>query len=109
VLSCGFEANGLDERIEIIDDAVVEAILVAKGTSRELNPSLPQRVIDRALERDQTAASAEYLAEFRTDLEAFVPLEVVRACVSMDVRERSPLPGLAYSLFAIRVEARPTR
>jgi hypothetical protein len=26
VLSCGFEADGLDERIEIIDDAVVEAI-----------------------------------------------------------------------------------
>jgi hypothetical protein len=26
VLSCGFEANGLDERVEIIDNAVVEAI-----------------------------------------------------------------------------------
>ena len=26
MLSCGFEANGLDERIEIIDEAVVEAI-----------------------------------------------------------------------------------
>jgi hypothetical protein len=25
-LSCGFEADGLDERVEIIDDAVVEAI-----------------------------------------------------------------------------------
>jgi hypothetical protein len=74
-------------------------ILVAKGTSRDLNPSLPQRVIDRALERDHAAASAEYLAEFRSDLEAFVAREVVQACVSAGVHERPPLPSLAYRAF----------
>ena len=42
-----------------------QAILVAQGTSRDFNPDLPQSVIDRALERDPAAASAEYLAQFR--------------------------------------------
>src|SRR5262249_4311371 len=39
-------------------------ILVAQGTSREFNPTLPQQVVDRALERDPAVARAEYLAEF---------------------------------------------
>jgi hypothetical protein len=56
-------------------------ILVAHGASRTLNPSLPQRVVDRALEKDHTRATAEYLAEFRTDVEGFVTLEVVESCV----------------------------
>jgi hypothetical protein len=44
-------------------------ILVAHGTSRDLNPTLPQSVVDRALERDEAVAKAEYLAQFRSDLE----------------------------------------
>ena len=47
-------------------------ILVAHGASRTLNPSLPQRVVDRALEKDRARATAEYLAQFRTDVEGFV-------------------------------------
>jgi hypothetical protein len=54
-------------------------ILVAKGASRTFNPSLPERVVTRALQRDEAAAKAEYLAQFRDDLEAFVSLETVRA------------------------------
>ena len=34
-------------------------------------------MVDRALERDHAAASAEFLAQFRNDLEAFVSYEVV--------------------------------
>jgi hypothetical protein len=45
-------------------------ILVAQGASRDFNPSLPQRVVDRAFERDPAAASAEYLGQFRTDIKA---------------------------------------
>jgi hypothetical protein len=50
---------------------------------------LPQIVIDRALERDEAAARAEYLAEFRTDVEALLPLENIEACVSTGVKERA--------------------
>ncbi len=64
-------------------------ILVAKGASRTLNPSLPERVVLRALQRDEASAKAEYLAEFRADLEAFVSLEAVRECI---VAGRSVVP-----------------
>jgi hypothetical protein len=74
-------------------------IMVAQGASRDLNPSLPQAVVDRALELDEAVASAEYLAQFRRDLEAFVTHEVVEACVSLGVRERPPLADLFYSAF----------
>ena len=36
-----------------------------------MNPSLSQRVVDRATEEDPEAANAEYGAEFRGDLEVF--------------------------------------
>lgn len=73
-------------------------ILVAQGTSRDFNPSLPQRVVDRALERDHAAASAEYLAQFRSDIETFVSYEIVQACVGDHV-EMAPLDALSYCAF----------
>src|SRR3954453_17413034 len=73
-------------------------ILVAHGASRTFNPSLPQRVIDRALEKDRARASAEYLAEFRTDIEGFVSLEVVEACVS-GYHELGPRSDVMYRGF----------
>ena len=73
-------------------------ILVAQGTSRDFNPSLPQSVVDRALERDHAAASAEYLAQFRNDIESFVSFEVVQSCVG-DHIEMAPIGGQRYSAF----------
>jgi hypothetical protein len=73
-------------------------ILVAHGASRSLNPSLPQRVVDRALEKDHARATAEYLAEFRTDVEGFVNLDVVEGCVG-DYREMLPAGGIIYRAF----------
>jgi hypothetical protein len=65
-------------------------ILVAKAPSRTMNPSLPESVVTRALERDHAAASAEYMAEFRSDLERFLTVEAVSACVMLGVRELPP-------------------
>src|SRR5258705_8446898 len=73
-------------------------ILVAHGASRTLNPTLPQRVVDRALEKDRPRATAEYLAEFRTDVEGFVALEVVESCVG-DHREMMPAADVTYRAF----------
>jgi hypothetical protein len=64
-----------------------------------MNPTLPQRVIDRAMEADPEAASAEYGAEFRGDLEIFVSREVIEACVSTGVTVRSPLDSVTYKGF----------
>jgi len=73
-------------------------ILVAQGTSRDFNSTLPQSVVDRALERDQAAASAEYLAQFRSDIDTFVNPEVVRACVGGHF-EMAPMAQHRYFAF----------
>jgi hypothetical protein len=74
-------------------------VLVAQGESRIFNPTLPQSVVDRALSRDPQAASAEYLAKFRDDIESFIGREVVDACVDVDVRERPYVAGGRYLSF----------
>jgi hypothetical protein len=74
-------------------------IMVAKGSSREFNATLLQSVVDRAYERDPAAASAEYGAEFRRDIESFVAIEAVTARVSRGVYERAPQRGVVYSAF----------
>lgn len=75
------------------------APLVWKAATREMNPTIRQSVIDRAMERDSASASAEYGAEFRKDIEAFVSLEVVRACIADGLTERAPEPGIRYRAF----------
>jgi hypothetical protein len=74
-------------------------IMVAKGSSRDFNATLAQSVVDRAMERDPAAASAEYGGEFRRDLEGFVSIEAVTACVSRGIYERAPQRGVIYSAF----------
>ena len=59
-------------------------VLVAQADSRTMNPTLPQRVVDRAFERDPDSARAEYLAKFRTDLESFLTREVVDSAIRAD-------------------------
>jgi hypothetical protein len=73
--------------------------LVWKAPTRTMNPTVPQSVIDRAMERDASSAAAEYLAEFRSDIESFVAREVVEACVSPGVRERAPIGTVQYKAF----------
>jgi hypothetical protein len=74
-------------------------ILVAKGASKTFNPSLPQRDIDKAYERDPGAAVAEYGGEFRTDVEQLLVRETVEAAVDLNTTERARMPGVAYSAF----------
>jgi hypothetical protein len=74
-------------------------VLVWKAPTREMNPSVPQRIIDDAIERDAAAAASEWLAEFRNDIAAFVPREIVKRCVSTDIAERPYRPGLRYTAF----------
>ena len=75
-------------------------ILVAKGSSRDFNATLPQSVIDRAYERDAAAASAEFGGEFRKDIDSPFNLEAVTAVVDRGVYERAPVRGVTYDAFA---------
>ena len=74
-------------------------LLVAQATSRTMNATLPQSVVDRAMERDAASAAAEFGAEFRRDIEAFISIEAVQSVVSRGVYERSPVLGVDYSGF----------
>ena len=64
-----------------------------------MNPSLSQRVVDRAYEEDPEAASAEYGAEFRGDLAIFVSRDAIEACVATGVLVRAPIEGVTYFGF----------
>ena len=64
-----------------------------------MNPTVSQRLIDEAMERDPASAAAEYGAQFRSDVESFIAREAVEACVALGVRERPPVPDLSYVAF----------
>ena len=74
-------------------------VLVWKAATREMNPSVPEAVVNRAIERDPASAAAEYIAEFRSDIDSFIPREVVDAVVSPGVFERAPLQSVRYVAF----------
>jgi hypothetical protein len=63
-------------------------ILVAQAETRVMNAQLPSGVITRAYERDPVAASAEYGAQFRSDIESYINIEAVRACMPSGIYER---------------------
>jgi hypothetical protein len=78
------------------DDSLV---LVWQADTRTMNPSIPQSVIDAAYENDPADAAAEYGAQFRSDIEAFVTREAAEACVVEGRLELPPVSGVAYSAF----------
>lgn len=76
-----------------------DPVLVWQAATRDMNPSVPQSYIDSHMADDPARASAEYMAQFRSDLEAFVVREAVEACIDTGVRERAPLHNVAYVGF----------
>ncbi len=76
-----------------------DPILVWQAGTRTMNPTVPQSVIDEAMERNPAGAAAEYGAEFRRDIESFIAIEAVRACVRPGVYERAPQYGIIYQAF----------
>ena len=69
------------------------AVLVAQAPSRTMNPKLPQKVIDEAVERDSVAADAEYFAKFRNDISAFI----TRDLIDNNVRSKPLIIPATYS------------
>jgi hypothetical protein len=67
-------------------------VLVWRAATLTMNPTVPERVIAAAYERDPAAAAAEFGAEFRSDISGFVAKEVVDACT---VPGRFELPRIS--------------
>ena len=76
-----------------------DPVLVWHAPTRAMNPSVPQAVIDAAMERDPSHAAAEYLAAFRNDVETFIKLDEVERCVSIGIADRPPLGDCRYRAF----------
>jgi hypothetical protein len=76
-----------------------DPVLVWHAPTRVMNPVVPQSDVDEALERDPARNRAEYLAEWRTDVEGFVTREALEACIDPGVREIPPQCGVSYLAF----------
>lgn len=74
-------------------------VLVIQADTRTMNPTVSQSVIDRAMELDPIAASAEYLAQFRSDVGTFLDADLIERAVEPNRRERAPVNGVSYQAF----------
>jgi hypothetical protein len=75
-------------------------VLVLQSDTRTLNPSLSQRVIDRAIEDDPVAAESEYGGRFRTSLTAYLQRSTIERATAPGVIERPFVKGRSYTAFA---------
>jgi hypothetical protein len=75
------------------------SILVVQAPSLTMHPTLSRSVVEKAYQRDPASAAAEFGAEFRRDIENFVSIEAVEACVVRGVREVAPVTGQRYGAF----------
>jgi hypothetical protein len=83
-----------------VDDADV---LVIQGPSRLFNPTLDEGIINRARQSDPEAARAEWDAEFRSDLSAFLDDDLIDAAI--DAGRPLELPPRAEFTYAAFVDA----
>ena len=74
-------------------------VLVWKGTTAEMNPRIDPAIIAEAYADDPANAAAEYGAEFRDDIAAFVTREAVEACTIPDRQEALRIQGVRYFAF----------
>jgi hypothetical protein len=74
-------------------------VLIWQADSRTMNPSLAASLVDEATDDDPEAAAAEWLGQFRSDLESYISTAVLDACTTPGVLERPPVSGVGYVGF----------
>ncbi len=74
-------------------------ILIWRAATRVMNPTIGEDYIEKELAKDPEAARAEWLAEFRKDLESFLPLEWIQKATIPD-RFELPPARFTYQAFA---------
>lgn len=74
-------------------------ILIWNCPSRVMNPTLPQSIVDEAMAEDLQAAKSEYMGEFRDDVCAYLPIEVIKTCVIKNRFELLPYRHNKYFAF----------
>ncbi|MCW2078286.1 UNVERIFIED_ORG: hypothetical protein M2193_000461 [Bradyrhizobium japonicum] len=74
-------------------------VLAWSAATDVMNPEIDPAFLAQAYEDDPVSAAAEYGAQFRSDVEAFIAREAVEA-VTSDERERPYMPEFKYHAFA---------
>jgi hypothetical protein len=90
------EAYRLFDRYFGKEDAPVQ---VWRAATRTFNPTVSERTIRMAMERDEASARAEYFAEFRSDIDGYVSREIVDACTDTGITVRPYDPRYRYVAF----------
>ena len=73
--------------------------LVWRAPTRVMNPTIAEKTIETALAADPQAAKAEWEAEWRDDVSAFMPLEMVEAVIVPGRYELPKGEGIEYQAF----------
>lgn len=73
--------------------------LIWKAATKIMNPTIDKEIIKKALKEDPSAARAEWEAEFRTDIEAFMPTEFIEAVIIPERYELPKIEGVNYFGF----------
>ncbi|AKM09315.1 hypothetical protein [Croceicoccus naphthovorans] len=76
-------------------------VLIVQAPTWRMNPTIKRDgdFLTEAFNDDPASAAAEFGAQFRVDVEAFVTREVVEACLSPGVYERAPVNNTRYVAF----------
>jgi hypothetical protein len=74
--------------------------LVIKAPSMVMNPTLDRETVERAIAEDPGKGKAEWLAEFRDDVNDLLPADVIENSTDWGIAERAPRPGIKYVAFA---------
>src|SRR5262249_891904 len=84
-----------------------DEVLVWQASTRQMNPTVSQALIDAEIARDPAPATADYASTFRTAFEAFITREAVEACIALDVRAQQPAMPVVGFLHAQGQNDRP--
>jgi hypothetical protein len=74
--------------------------LIFKAPTATMNPTIDKDLIARAIAEDPQAAAAEWQAEWRQDIEAFISQELVQSVIIPGRFELPRIKGVQYYAFA---------
>jgi hypothetical protein len=74
-------------------------ILCWQADSRTMNPTLSEEKIQQAYEEDATGASADFGAQFRSDIEGFISVDALEAVTIPGRYELAPVGEISYTAF----------
>jgi hypothetical protein len=76
-----------------------DPVLVWQAPTMAMNPRVDPSIVGAAYDADEATADAEYGAQFRRDLDGFVPREVIQGCTVEGRAEVGPLSTIRYAAF----------